>query len=223
MLTTEQKNKQKNILLNKKEAIQDQLASGINETEPSARPEGTGELSHNSNHPGDEATEMFEREKDIAFNNHSRQQLEDVEAALKAMEEGTYGRCEVCKEAISMERLEIVPETRRCLKHAHEQKPLDNRAVEEDVIPSSVINNDNKEEVIFDREDAWEAASDHGTSQSPSDNLEDKGYNNAEGNSKAPKDTPVADLEGYDTGQTSDQKEYGEGNRNSFDRKNPDE
>ncbi|SDJ04155.1 TraR/DksA C4-type zinc finger protein [Alteribacillus bidgolensis] len=216
MLTTAQKNKQKNKLLKRKEEIQDQLPGGTNETEPSARPEGTGELSNNSNHPGDEATEMFEREKDIAFNNNSRQQLEDVEEALKAMEEGTYGRCEVCGEVIPIERLEIVPETRRCVKHADKEKPLNNRAVEEDVIQSSVI--DNKEEIIFDREDAWETASDHGTSQSPSDNLEAAGYNNAKGNSKAPKDTPVADLEGYDTGQTSDQKEYGEGNRNSFDR-----
>ncbi|MFB4162937.1 TraR/DksA C4-type zinc finger protein [Alteribacillus sp. JSM 102045] len=177
MLTTNQINEQKNKLLSMKEEIEQTLPGGQNETETPERAEGTGELSSYSNHPGDEATELFEREKDAAFNNNSREHLNHIETALTAIEEGTYGICEICGEPISFKRLEAVPETRRCIEHADSEGILNDRAVEEDVIQSSVKTRDNREEVIFDREDAWDAASDHGTSQTPSDDSSNQGYN----------------------------------------------
>lgn len=39
--------------------------------------------------------------------------------AQERLAEGVYGRCEVCRDAISAERLEILPTTDRCAGHAH--------------------------------------------------------------------------------------------------------
>jgi RNA polymerase-binding transcription factor DksA len=44
--------------------------------------------------------------------------LEEVHAAIARLDEGTYGTCEVCGEAINPARLEAMPASRFCIKHA---------------------------------------------------------------------------------------------------------
>jgi DnaK suppressor protein len=44
--------------------------------------------------------------------------LADVERALKKLDEGTYGSCEVCGQPIAPARLEAMPATRYCVQHA---------------------------------------------------------------------------------------------------------
>ena len=46
------------------------------------------------------------------------EQLEQVNAALARMDEGTYGRCEVDDEPIAPARLEAFPTARRCMDHS---------------------------------------------------------------------------------------------------------
>jgi DnaK suppressor protein len=45
----------------------------------------------------------------------ARAALREVLSALWRMEEGSYGRCVDCSTAIPLERLEILPQTARCL------------------------------------------------------------------------------------------------------------
>jgi DnaK suppressor protein len=47
-----------------------------------------------------------------------RDQLAHVERALRRLDEGTYGRCEVCGDAIAAARLEALPSTTVCITHA---------------------------------------------------------------------------------------------------------
>lgn len=47
-----------------------------------------------------------------------REQLDDVEAAIARLAEGTYGLCETCGEPIAADRLEAMPATRWCIQHA---------------------------------------------------------------------------------------------------------
>jgi RNA polymerase-binding transcription factor DksA len=47
---------------------------------------------------------------------HAAESLEEVEAALRRVEAGTYGWCEACQEAIPVERLEVVPAAARCVR-----------------------------------------------------------------------------------------------------------
>ena len=87
----------KNELLEMKESIDDLE----NETYPKESiQETSGELSMYDNHPADTATALFEREKDFALHEHAESDLGKVEIALKAMAEGTYGKCEVCNDDI---------------------------------------------------------------------------------------------------------------------------
>lgn len=44
--------------------------------------------------------------------------LDDVEQALRRVEDGTYGLCERCGKPISEARLEAMPTARRCLECA---------------------------------------------------------------------------------------------------------
>lgn len=46
----------------------------------------------------------------------ARMVLADVEAALVRMDEGTYGACMLCARPVPVERLEIVPQARYCLR-----------------------------------------------------------------------------------------------------------
>ena len=47
-----------------------------------------------------------------------RETLDEVAAAIGRLEDGSYGRCEVCGVAIEPARLEAMPATRFCINHA---------------------------------------------------------------------------------------------------------
>jgi DnaK suppressor protein len=46
----------------------------------------------------------------------ARMVLADVEAALHRMDEGTYGICHLCRHAVDLGRLTIVPQARYCAR-----------------------------------------------------------------------------------------------------------
>ena len=64
----------------------------------------------------EEAAEAFELEKRLALEKQLKDQLAGVEYALKKFEEGTYGLCDECHEAIDPERLDALPQANLCLK-----------------------------------------------------------------------------------------------------------
>ena len=48
----------------------------------------------------------------------ARQSLIYVENALSRIENGTYGKCEVCGEQIEEQRLQALPYATLCMEHA---------------------------------------------------------------------------------------------------------
>jgi DnaK suppressor protein len=80
----------------------------------------SGELSSFDQHPGDLATDTFEREKDLSIVEQLDAELEDVERAVRRVEDGSYGCCEVDGEPIPDERLEVLPAARYCVRHQSE-------------------------------------------------------------------------------------------------------
>lgn len=134
--------------------------------------ESMGELSTYDNHPADEGTALYEREKDIALNEHYRDELENIEKALNAIENGSYGKCEVCEKDIALERLEALPTTTYCIEHTPDQVTSHERPLEEGVLmpPFGKFDMDEQHEsVSFDAEDSWQEVAEWGTSESPSD------------------------------------------------------
>ena len=71
-----------------------------------------------SDHLADDATDTFEEEKALALEAHLVGLLRKVEDALKRFENGTYGRCTECDQAIDPDRLEALPYATTCLKCA---------------------------------------------------------------------------------------------------------
>ncbi|MDQ4069826.1 MAG: TraR/DksA C4-type zinc finger protein [Actinomycetota bacterium] len=82
--------------------------------------DSVGELSSYDQHQADMGTETFEREKDLSILEQVEAELADVEHALRRLDDGTYGTCEVCGVTIPDERLEALPATRLCLVHQEE-------------------------------------------------------------------------------------------------------
>ena len=82
--------------------------------------DSVGELSSYDQHQADMGTETFEREKDLSILEQVEAELADVEHALRRLDDGTYGTCEVCGKAIPDERLEAMPAARLCLEHQAE-------------------------------------------------------------------------------------------------------
>ena len=75
----------------------------------------TSELSLADNHPGDIATETFDRELDEGLEEGARRRLGEIDAALGRIEDGTYGTCTACGNPIGLERLRAVPWAALCI------------------------------------------------------------------------------------------------------------
>jgi RNA polymerase-binding protein DksA len=73
------------------------------------------------NHLGDTATATYDRELDEGLEEGAQQTLADIDAALRKIEEGSYGTCEVCGEPIGAERLSAIPWARLCIDDQRKQ------------------------------------------------------------------------------------------------------
>jgi DnaK suppressor protein len=69
-------------------------------------------------HDPEGATLAFERAQTAALLDQSRSRLEELDKALQRHEQGTYGICEMCGEAIPAERLAVRPTAQTCLRCA---------------------------------------------------------------------------------------------------------
>lgn len=131
--------------------------------------DSVGELSSYDNHPGDLATEVYERGKDLALYKNKEHELEAINEALHAIEEGTYGICRECSMDIPLERLIAMPTADTCVEHADDKLTFDKRPVEEQVYSTHINPERHETETGYDAEDAWQEVSRYGTSETPSD------------------------------------------------------
>lgn len=70
----------------------------------------------------DLSTDYASKDRTTALLSMDRKALAQVEDALQRLDEGTYGKCEGCGEAIPPERLEILPYATLCVKCQSEAK-----------------------------------------------------------------------------------------------------
>lgn len=73
----------------------------------------------NQAHEKSELADNFEEfENRSAVEIHLEERLNEIIAALKRIEKGTYGICGVCEEKIDEKRLEANPSAAACVKHS---------------------------------------------------------------------------------------------------------
>jgi RNA polymerase-binding transcription factor DksA len=88
--------------------IADLRSEGLDEEEAAQ----SGELTHYDQHPADQGSETFEREKDLAILEQLESELVEIEAALTRLDDGTYGVDEETGQPIDPERLAAYPQAR---------------------------------------------------------------------------------------------------------------
>jgi RNA polymerase-binding transcription factor DksA len=73
-------------------------------------------------HQAELGTETFERERDLTALMMVEAELEDIQRALRKIEQSTYGVCEECGKPIADERLEAKPWARYCIVHQEQME-----------------------------------------------------------------------------------------------------
>ena len=69
-------------------------------------------------HDPEGPTLAFERSQASAMLHQSEQHIKDIDAALLRMDEGTYGLCTSCGNAIATGRLQVRPQAALCIRCA---------------------------------------------------------------------------------------------------------
>ncbi|HET8527990.1 MAG TPA: TraR/DksA C4-type zinc finger protein [Gaiellaceae bacterium] len=88
---------------------------------PGSLEDETDELATASgNHMGDVASATLDREIDYSLGGNSEQLLGEIDAALKRIDDGTYGTCVKCGREIQVERLEARPWASLCIDDARD-------------------------------------------------------------------------------------------------------
>ena len=81
-----------------------------------------GDITNGSgNHTGDTASATYDRELDEGVEEGVQQTIDDIDAALQRIEEGSYGVCEICGEPIGAQRLSAIPWARLCIDDQRKQ------------------------------------------------------------------------------------------------------
>jgi DnaK suppressor protein len=85
--------------------------------------EASGEVGFDEEY-ADAGSYIFERERDLSLVDNVKDLIQKVEHALARIDDGGYGRCEVCGEPIEAERLDALPYTTLCLADARRRVRL---------------------------------------------------------------------------------------------------
>lgn len=123
--------------------------------------EMSAELSFYDNHPADNASSIYDKERGMAFQKNEEILIKKIDNALINIEDGTYGICKKCGREIDKNRLECAPYAEYCIdcqESIDDLKPEEkrNRPSEEDIIADTVHYGGNNQ-VEFDSEDSYQA------------------------------------------------------------------
>ncbi|MCK4871419.1 MAG: TraR/DksA C4-type zinc finger protein [Phycisphaerales bacterium] len=98
-----------------------ELAGDMTTMEADALKVGSsGDLSHTPQHMADQGTDHFEQELTLGLVEFERRLLAEIDEAIRRIEDGTYGICQLTGGPISKSRLEAKPWAKYCIEAARE-------------------------------------------------------------------------------------------------------
>lgn len=106
----------KKLILKKKEEILEGIAHVSEDALKKSLKDASGDISGYTYHMADVATDTYDREFSLSIGSNERKTLYELDDALKRIEEGVFGICEDCQQAITKIRLKALPNARLCLK-----------------------------------------------------------------------------------------------------------
>lgn len=104
------------LILKRKEEIIEGIKHISEDTLKKSQRDAAGDISGYTYHMADVATDTYDREFSLGLATNDREALYELGDALKKIEDGTFGICEVCKTLIAKNRLKAVPYARFCVK-----------------------------------------------------------------------------------------------------------
>jgi RNA polymerase-binding protein DksA len=108
----------KQILLRKRA----ELVGDVGSMEGAALKDSAGALSHVPQHIAEQGSEAYDQSLALDLAQVDRNLIKEIDDALKRIEEGTYGNCELSGKPISRDRLEELPWTRFTIEAARERE-----------------------------------------------------------------------------------------------------
>ena len=110
-LTTEQLAKLRNNLLER----QRMLTAEVKEKREQAATDGNEDAMGSVGDAGDESVMRMATDLDLQEAGRDVEELNEIEAAVRRMDEGSYGLCEECGQDIGFPRLQAQPTATRCI------------------------------------------------------------------------------------------------------------
>ena len=107
-------------LLNWGNRLRGDVAQLSDEALRKAGGEASGNLSNTPLHLADLGTDNFEEEMTLGLLENEKQIEAEIMAALNRIDQGSFGRCENCRQEIPKGRLDALPYTRDCVRCAQE-------------------------------------------------------------------------------------------------------
>jgi DnaK suppressor protein len=104
------------------------------QTEAKPTPVDPIEISEGPQEFEETAVDFLEMQQEQSVSVNEQSLLSEVRAALKRIDDGTYGRCLVCGQPIAEKRLEAIPWAARCVK---DEAQLEQRNLSEEQIYGS--------------------------------------------------------------------------------------
>ncbi len=106
----------KKILLGNKARILGDVEHLENDSLHNSQRDSAGDISGWSTHMADAGTDAAERETTLELAASEQKIVEKINHALKRLDDGLYGYCELCNGEISEDRLKAIADSTVCMK-----------------------------------------------------------------------------------------------------------
>ena len=116
VLTEEQLEELRGALAAEKDAVEEEMA--VHGKRSGGTWTGSSESEGEEADPTDAADNIEALAVNVPLVAELGKRSKDIDDALEKMDKGTYGVCEVCKEQIPFDRLEVNAAARTCIRHA---------------------------------------------------------------------------------------------------------
>jgi DnaK suppressor protein len=105
----------RNVLMGERQRLVEELATARAEAGVTTPDTTLSEFERYGQHPSELAADTLEREVELSIERDLAAQIDDVDDALRRLDQGRYGLCEVCGQPIGADRLVAMPAARRCV------------------------------------------------------------------------------------------------------------
>ncbi|MFH1837156.1 MAG: TraR/DksA family transcriptional regulator [Candidatus Omnitrophota bacterium] len=102
-------------LVKEKAKILEELISIKGESLSKSFKDASGDLSGYSFHMADMATDLYDREFSLELAEGEREILYTLDAAIRRVDDGSYGKCDLCGDIIPKQRLKAMPQAECCI------------------------------------------------------------------------------------------------------------